>query len=365
MVASLLKDKNIALIEANSEVGIKVKIAGGGKCNITNKFLSEKNYFGDRDFIKNILDKFNNKALLEFLNKRGLEPIIRDKKYYFCKNSSSEILNIFKNELQNIPIFLNHKVLNVTKKDEFIIETNREKFLAKKLIVASGGISYPQVGASDIGFKIAQTFGHKIKKLSPALVGFTVQKDEFWFKNLSGVSLLADIKVEDKAFRDSILFTHKGISGLGVLSASLYWQKGQMEIDFLPNYPLEKFLKSSKKQITTLLPLPKRFTKEFLKSVELEDKAIDKLSNDEKEKLKKLKHYTFAPAGNFGYSKAEVTRGGVDTDEIDINSMESKIVENLYFLGEVLNVTGELGGYNLQWAFSSAFVCGSILSESC
>lgn len=227
------------------------------------------------------------------------------------------------------------------------------------MIIATGGVSYPKIGATDIGFKIAQSFGHKIEKLNPALVGFTVQKDEFWFKNLSGISLTADIKVEDKTFRDSLLFTHKGVSGLGVLSASLYWQKGQIEIDFLPKYPLDKFLKNSQKQITTLLPLPKRFTKEFLKSIDLEDKPIYKLTDNEKDRLKKLKNYSFAPAGNFGYSMAEVTKGGVSTDEINPNSMESKLIKNLYFIGEVVDVTGELGGYNFQWAFSSAFVCAN------
>ncbi len=360
MVATLLKNKNIALIEANSEIGMKMKISGGGKCNITNKFLSEKNYLGDRVFIKSILEQFSNKELLTFLKKRGLTATIRDEKYYFCKNSSSEILNIFKNEIKNIPQFLNHKILSISKKDSFVIKTDRGNFLAKKVIVASGGVSYPKIGASDIGFNIAKSFGHKVNKLNPALVGFTVQKDEFWFKNLSGVSLIADIKVENKIFRDSLLFTHKGISGLGILSASLYWQKGQMTIDFLPKYSLDRILQNSKKQITTLLPLPKRFIKEFLKSINIEDKPIYKLTNDEKDKLKKLKNYSFAPAGNFGYSMAEVTKGGVSTDEINPNSMESKLIKGLYFIGEVVNVTGELGGYNFQWAFSSAFICSNL-----
>ena len=185
-------------------------------------------------------------------------------------------------------------------------------------------MSYPSLGATDIGFKIAQKFGHTIIAPNPALVGFTVQKDQFWFKNLSGLSLEdVEIKVEDKVCRGGMLFTHKGCSGPVILSTSLYWQKGQISIDFLP----------SKKSY-----LPKRFKKV------IQNSKFD------------IHNYSFSPAGNFGYTKAEVTKGGVDTNEIDVNTMESNLQKGLYFIGEVLDVTGELGGYNFQWAFSSGMV---------
>ena len=174
-------------------------------------------------------------------------------------------------------------------------------------------------------------------------------------KTLSGISFNASLIVEGKTLESDLLFTHKGISGPVVLSGSLYWKKGKMALDFLPNSDLKKLLdKKLKKQISSQLPLPKRFVLEFLKSIEVEDKPIYKLKTEELEKLQVLKNYEFAPAGNFGFTKAEVTKGGVCTDEINSVTFESKLQKDLYFIGEVLDVTGELGGYNFQWAFASA-----------
>ena len=152
-----------------------------------------------------------------------------------------------------------------------------------------------------------------------------------------------------------MLFAHKGCSGPAILNASLYWHKGSITIDFLPNFELSKL--SGNALLSSKLPAPKRFIKAFLKSINLEDKAISKLSKEDKEKLQIIKNYSFSPAGTFGYTKAEVTKGGVDTSEIDQNSFESLKQKDLYFIGEVLDVTGELGGYNFQWAFSSAYTC--------
>ena len=158
-----------------------------------------------------------------------------------------------------------------------------------------------------------------------------------------------------------MLFAHKGISGPAVLDASLYWQKGKIIIDFLPNLDPETF-KHSKKHIGRLLGMPSRVGKAFLESFNIKDRASNQLTHEEWKKIATLKNYTFAPAGTFGYSKAEVTKGGIETDEVDASSMMSRKVENLYFSGEVLDVTGELGGYNFQWAFSTAFVCAKALA---
>lgn len=359
-LASLFRDRDFILIEGNSEVGAKIKISGGKKCNITNRYLSENNYLGDREFIKKIFSKFDNRDLIKFLRAKNLELTLRDKRYYFCKNNSSEFIDLLKEEIPSKKILLKHKIERVQKIDKsFLITTDRAKFRAKKVVIATGGVSYPKVGSTDIGFKIAKEFGHRVTPLKPALVGFTVQKDEFWFKELSGVSILASVKVKDREFLDTILFTHKGISGLNILSSSLYWERGKIEIDFLPKVNLKHLFlefKNSKKQISTIINLPKRFIKIFLKVIDLEDKAFCKLNPNELNRLYLLKSYSFSPAGDFGFSRAEVTKGGVDTDEIGLN-FESKLTQGLYFLGEVLNVTGELGGYNFQWAISSAFVC--------
>ncbi len=355
MVASRFRDKNIAIIESNSKIAQKIKISGGGKCNVTNNHVSEDNYFGDSAFIKEVLSSFSVKELLEFLKVRGCEPKVRKDNQYFCKDSSDEIIDVFRKEIKDIPLFLNQKVTKVTKDNHFIIHTQKEKFKAKNLIVATGGLSFPKIGASPIAYEIAESFGHTIKTTSPALVGFTLQPEQFWMKELSGISLEVLIKVVDKSFTQDLLFAHKGISGPAILNASLYWEKGSVEIDFLPSNKLKKYLKNSNKLISSALPLPKRFIKEFLIHVGVEDKPVSKLDEDDRAKLSFLKSYTFAPAGNFGYQKAEVTRGGISTDEIDSKTMMSKFVDNLYFIGESLDVTGELGGYNFQWAFSSAF----------
>ena len=353
MCAAFLKNRDFAIIDHNSEIGAKIKISGGGKCNITNRFVSENNYLGDKKFIKNVLNGFTNKDLLNWVKQRGCSPILKKKDQYFCPKSSNELLSIFKKDIDKNRIFLNHEVLDIKKdKDHFFVKTSKEEFLAKNLVVATGGISYKKIGASAIGYDIAKKFGHSIIDLKPALVGFTVQKEQFWFKNLSGVSFEASVKIGNKEFKDDILFTHKGISGPAILNASLYWEKGKIVIDFLQK-DLKKFLKSPLKQITTQLPLPKRFIKEFLKSIDLEDKKVKDLKKEEYERLKLLNCYQFSPAGTFGFERAEVTKGGVDTKEIDLNLM-SKKEKNLFFVGEVLDVTGELGGYNFQWAFSSA-----------
>lgn len=224
------------------------------------------------------------------------------------------------------------------------------------MVVASGGLSFKLLGASGIGYDIATHFGHNIAKTAPALVGFTVQKEQFFFKLLSGVSTNVCIKVGSHKCNGDLLFTHKGLSGPAVLDASLYWEKGKIEIDFLVDFSW-KSVRGSKKNITSLLPLPKRVTKAFLIELELKDKPYNMYSEYECEKLCTLGHYTFAPAGTFGYSKAEVTKGGVETFEVDSETMMSKKEEGLYFIGEVLDVTGRLGGYNFQWAFSSAYSC--------
>ena len=344
----LLK-KNYLILEHNREIGAKIKISGGGKCNITNKILSEENYKGDSKFIKKVFKNFDNKSLLKWLKKNNLEVKELKKNQYFF-SSSEVLLNFFKKNVKNIKT--NMEILDIEKRDYFIIKTNRGGIKAKKVVIASGGISFKKLGASDIGFRVAEKFGHNILPLKPALVGFTVQKRENWFKNLSGISLKAEVRVENKKFNQNILFSHRGITGPAILNASLWWGRGFIEISFLKN--VKNYLKNPNKQISTQLPLPKRFVKEFLKSINLEDKKIKSLKEKDFEKLKLLENYKFAPAGTFGFERAEVTKGGVDTNEVGLD-MQSKKIKDLYFIGEVLDVTGELGGYNFQWAFSSAF----------
>ena len=362
MLASLLPKNSTVIVESNPKIGAKILISGGGKCNITNADIKSKFYIGENTFVEKSLKNFNEKSLLKWLAQHHLIPELRKDSQYFCKTSAKELLDIFSKKIKNQKLLLNEKVLSVEKNSElFSVQTSKRVLSAKYVIVASGGLSFPKIGASPIGYEIAKNFGHTIKKTSPGLVGFTVQRDQFFFKELSGLSTEVTIKIGDELCEGSLLFAHKGISGPAVLDASLYWEKGLIEIDFLPNFSF-KNLRDSKKQLTSLFPMPKRLTKAFLVQLELDDKKGNKLSSDDLNKLEKLKHYSFSPAGTFGYSKAEVTNGGVATNEVDANTMQSKLVQGLFFTGEVLDVTGRLGGYNFQWAFSSAYTCAKYLN---
>ena len=356
--------KDFVILEANHTCGAKIAVSGGGRCNFTNESMSADNYTGDREFISGVLDGFGALDVLEFARGLGATFEIRKNRQYFCQKSAKELLEPLVSHLkQNIRT--NTKVLDVSKTDNgFVVKTDKGEYTAKKVVVASGGISYPVLGASDVGYRIAQAFGHKIVTPRAALVGFTVQPPEFWFKALSGISVPTVVSVAGKSFRENILFAHKGVSGPAILNASLYWEKGSIGIDFLPDFSLEKVQKNSQKQITTLLPLPKNFTKAFLDSVGLVDKRFCDVDEGDMQKLSKLKNYEFAPAGTFGLSKAEITKGGVATADIDPDTMESRFVGGLYFVGEVLDVNGELGGYNFHFAFASAAVCAKGLSAS-
>lgn len=353
MLASKLQ-KDVCIIEANEKFGAKIKISGGGKCNITNMSVSTDNFYGDKKLVQSALDIFSSSDLLDYFSSRGLKYNI-EKPKYFCAPNSLALLEIFTKDTKKIHKFFNTKVEDVEKEDDkFVVITNNGKFYCTNLVVATGSLSFARLGASDMGHKIATKFGHKITVLKPALVGLTLQKDQAWMKELSGVSMLVNAKVGVKEFKQKMLLAHKGISGPAILNVSLYWDKGNIEIDFLPDMSKKALLSNkSNKQISTVLPLAKNFIKSFLNQIGLEDKAISRLSIDEQDKLLLFKNYCFAPAGNFGYTKAEVTRGGVVTEELDENLM-SKYEKNLFFMGEVVDITGELGGYNIQWAFSSS-----------
>ena len=356
MAASHLQGHDVALVDANPKIGAKLLISGGGKCNLTNRFVTENNYLGDTSFIAPILADFDASATLSFVKQNHLSLEERDHGQIFCASSAKELVSIFGRLTSHCTFYLSTKVTHVEKKEHFTVHTDRGDLCAKKLVVASGGLSYASIGASDIGYKIAEHFGHTIVTPSPALVGLTLQKEQFWMKELSGIALPITLHVEGKSFSENLLFAHKGISGPAVLSGSLYWKKGNITLDFLPHIKSMDvlFKQQSKKQIITALGLPRRLIKSFLDAVGMEDKVLSKLTAEERALICSLKAYTFAPAGNFGYTKAEVTRGGVRTDEIDAKSLESTKCKGLYFIGEVLDVTGELGGFNFQWAFSSA-----------
>ena len=360
---NLDKRWQVGVVDCNDRVAKKLKISGGGKCNITNVDVSIQNYDNADEILKNALKVFSKEELLAFLDENGVSLEVRKERYYFCKKSADEIIDVLKQKSRHVQMLLNHEILSVQKAGEFFgIKTSKGILKSKKVVVATGGKSYTTLGASDIGLRIAKDFGIGVKEFTPALVGLTVQKEQFWMKELSGLSCFVHIKVHDKLLKEEMLFAHKGISGPAVLSASLYWQKGNIAINFLPNNNIFELIKGSKKLLSSVIPLPKRLSKALLEAIGVEDVECKKITPNAKKELEKIHNYEFAPAGNFGFTKAEVSRGGVLTSELKVESLESRDVKGLYFIGEVVDVTGELGGYNFQWAFSSGVVCANAIN---
>ena len=357
MAAALSTRKDLLILEHNPYPAAKIKVSGGGRCNITNANLSPSCYLGDPAFIERVFDSFDNRDLLRFLEERGLEPVVKKGSHYFCKKSSRELIDLLLDSVKGVPIRYETEVQNVKRDDEgFCIESSSGRFYARKVLVATGGLSFASLGASSIGFDIAESFGHTIVSPRPALVGLTLQPEQFWMKELSGLSMSVQISVGRRKIVSDMLFAHKGISGPAVLNASLFWNRGKITVDFLPGIRLKSLFANQKKSALSQIPLPKRFVKALFAALNLPEIPYSRMSEEQKQRLSLIKSYTFAPAGTFGYSKAEVTKGGVSTDEIDPLTMQSRLVEGLYFAGEVVDVNGMVGGYNFQWAFSSAAV---------
>lgn len=362
MCANFLK-RPFAMIEGSKFVGSKINVSGGGKCNFSNEVMNAEYFVGDETFINTILSRFDVEAMKEIMQAWKIDYSIRKNRQFFCKTPAKNLVNAMRHSLPKAPMLLGQSVLKVNfNKGKFFIRTTKESLSADKVVIATGGLSYPALGASGIGYEIAKNFGHTVFPLKPALVGFTVQPSEFWVKEISGVSTPVRVTLGERVFHDNILCTHKGLSGPAMLNASLYWDKGSMLIDFLPDYDWDKD-SHSKKHLTTLLPLPKRFIMAYLRVNKMDDKPAFKLNKQEQEVIRKLYNYPFAPAGTFGFTRAEITKGGINTDEINPQTMESLKQEGLYFLGEVLDVNGQLGGYNIHFAFASAKVCADALNR--
>ena len=355
MAAAHLPEKRVLILEHNPRPGAKIAISGGGRCNLTNQNLSPDDYLGDKAFVKTVLRRFDNDALLAWLRKRGLEPVLRKASQWFCPRSAQELIDVLQQACGHADFSFDTEILGVRKEGaRFCVETSRGRFAGHKVLVATGGLSYASVGAGGIGFAIAESFGHTLTPLRPALVGLTLQPEEAWMRELAGLSLPVAIRVGRRGIAGDLLFAHKGISGPAVLDASLWWNRGRLTVDFLPEIRLARLFKNPKKPAAAQIPLPRRFVRAFFEALNLPNIPYRAMDEAQKQRLSLLKSYAFAPAGTFGYSKAEVTKGGIKTDEIDPATMQSRRVEGLFFAGEVVDVTGRLGGYNFQWAFSSA-----------
>lgn len=362
------RGKSVLILEANKTPGRKIIISGGGRCNFTNLEVDSSFYVStNKHFTKSALAQYTNWDFISQVSEYGIEYHEKTLGQLFCNKTSKSILEMMVKEAgKNTMINCSTRVLDcIREEDHYLVETNNGNFYGKKLVLASGGLSMPKMGASDIGLKVAKKFGHKLIETFPALVPFTLDNDLLNdVVKISGVSLLASVQTGAKAFTENILFTHKGLSGPAILKASLYWQPHQeVVINLLPQITVEEVLKkSSKKTLANALKeyFPKSFIDIWVGQIpRVLDKKVAELSRQEIVDLREIIHeWKFIPSGTEGYRKAEVTRGGVCTSKVSSKTMESQLASGLFLIGEVLDVTGLLGGYNFQWAWSSGYVAG-------
>ncbi|HDY8052578.1 TPA: NAD(P)/FAD-dependent oxidoreductase [Vibrio vulnificus] len=367
------RGRKVLVLDHAKKPGRKILISGGGRCNFTNNEVSAKNYLClNPHFVKSALSQYSNWDFISMIYKYGIEFEERDHGQLFCLDSAKEIVNMLLSECDQPNIAQRYQVqLTEIEKTEqgFVLRAGAEAFECQSLVVATGGLSMPKLGATPFGYKIAEQFGIPVVPTTAGLVPFTLHKqDKEDFAELSGIAIPAEITAEDGTlFKEALLFTHRGLSGPAVLQISSYWKAGQaVSINLVPEVDvlellqrnLEKHPNQSMKN-TLAKVLPKRLVEVLIERKELTDKPLKQYNGKElQEIVEYLQHWKIAPNGTEGYRTAEVTLGGVDTDYLSSKTMECKTVPGLYFIGEVMDVTGWLGGYNFQWCWSSGFVAG-------
>jgi hypothetical protein len=373
-VQSGKRGRKTLLLEGSKNVGEKIRISGGGRCNFTNLNITPDNFLSQNSsFAISALNKFSQDDFISMVKNHQIDYHEKTLGQLFCDGSSKQIINMFLTECteNNVEIIVNNKVENIKKEtDIFTLATNAGYFKSNNLVIATGGLSIPKMGATDFGYKIAQQFGLKIILPTPALVPFTLDQEMLeQTKKLAGVSVLATIKIGNRSFSEGLLFTHKGLSGPSILQISSYWKKDQkIIINLAPKVDVFSWLEDSKnnktkQDIYNLLStlLPKSLASYILNKTNIKGWVADLSNKKLKVIAKNINYWEVVPSGTEGFSKAEVTSGGIDSNEISSKTFESKKVKNLYFIGEVLDVTGHLGGYNFQWAWSCGFVCGNFV----
>jgi predicted Rossmann fold flavoprotein len=362
------RGKSVLVIEHNAEVGRKILISGGGRCNFTNREVRAENFVSaNPHFAKSALAGYTPQDFLALVKRHKIDHFEKKLGQLFCRESSRQIVEMLLAECRRarVTIKTGCRVQGISTDDSFVVETSDGPFSAKRLVVACGGLSFAKVGATDFGYRIARQFGHKIVETRPSLVALAA-KGQNW-PNLAGVSADAVVSTGRHLFHENILFTHRGLSGPAILQISNYWRRDRpVEIDLLPGVDVAAAIISDRAKRQTLAnylarELPQRLADHIAASLSLK-KPIDQLSNAEVERIaSSVNAWQVEFDKTEGYDRAEVTLGGVSTDELSSQTMESKKQAGLYFIGEVVDVTGWLGGYNFQWAWSSGFAAAAAL----
>jgi predicted Rossmann fold flavoprotein len=365
-----LRGKKTLLIEHTGKIGEKIRISGGGRCNFTNLYASPQNFISQNPhFMKSALAGFTQHDFIKLIESSGIAYHEKTLGQLFCDGSSLQIISMLLDlcKKHHVDIKLNCMVSDVSKNNEFEVTSNMGNFRSDALIVASGGLSIPKIGASDFGYRIAKKFGLNIISTKPALVPLIVaDQDRGFFTALSGVSNPSRVSYKNTCFVENILFTHKGLSGPAILQISSYLEKindEEITINLLPDVDLrEEFVihKNNKQTPSNFLKshLTKRLVEGLAKTPEFHKSITDLRKENLFSIADQIHNFSVKIGGSEGYQKAEVTVGGVDTNELSSKTMASKKVHQLFFIGEVVDVTGWLGGYNFQWAWSSGYAAG-------
>ena len=368
--------RRVLLIDNGKKPGRKILMSGGGRCNFTNLYVGPGAYLSQNPhFCKSALARFTQWDFIDLVNKHGIAWHEKTLGQLFCDDSAQQIVDMLVDECEkgNVAFRLRSEVLSVAKDDTgFTLELNGMTVGCEKLVIATGGLSMPGLGASPFGYKIAEQFGLNVLPTRAGLVPFTLHKPLLEeLQVLAGVAVPSVITAENGiVFRENLLFTHRGLSGPAVLQISSYWQPGEfVSINLLPDVDLETFLNEQRNahpnqslKNTLAVHLPKRLVERLQQLGQIPDVSLKQLNvRDQQTLISTLTDWRVQPNGTEGYRTAEVTLGGVDTNELSSRTMEARKVPGLYFIGEVMDVTGWLGGYNFQWAWSSAWACAQDL----
>jgi predicted Rossmann fold flavoprotein len=363
------RGRRVAVIEQEPKIGKKILISGGGRCNFTNVFCTPENFLSSNPhFHKSALARYTPADFIALVEKHCIAYHEKTLGQLFCDNSAREIVTMLEEECRraHVQILTGTRVAEIRRADEFIVTTAKQQFRSPALVIATGGLSIPKMGATPFGYEVAKQFGVRIRPTRPALVPLTfTPEDRKRYSDLAGVSAEIVAHANSQSFREKMLFTHRGLSGPAILQISSYWTPTQtIALDLAPEHIATASLQSPKARRD--LQSAKQALRDCLPQ-RLADRWADNnppaaWTNQALEDWECTLHrWTITPAGTEGYEKAEVTAGGVDTDELSSKTMESKKVSGLFFIGEVVDVTGHLGGFNFQWAWASGYCAGQAI----
>ncbi len=359
------RGRRVAVLEHADRIGKKILISGGGRCNFTNIHCQPENFISANEhFAKSALARYTPADFIALVEKHRIPCHEKTMGQLFCDRSAQDIIDLLESECREagVQTFLQSRIQEVRRTTEFVVRTASGEFRAPALVVATGGLSIPKMGATPFGYDLARQFGLKIVKTKPALVPFVLSgEDRSRYCDLAGVSAEVVAKANNHAFREKMLITHRGLSGPAILQISSYWEKGQpIEIDLAPERELAPEIRAAKFRNLAAARnafqgiVPRRLAERWLENhppAAWNDEALAKWE-------KQIHKWVIEPANTEGYEKAEVTAGGVDTAELSSKTMECLKVKGLFFIGEVVDVTGQLGGFNFQWAWASGAAAG-------